>query len=115
MDALGSSWPVFIGLTVMIFGGAAFLTGQALARTWQPQLLLLPYSLLLGCGDRFLVYALFGGELLSVAGYLVDSLVLLAIAALAYQLTRAHKMVSQYPWLYERRGLFGWREKGGGA
>jgi len=29
----------------------------------------------------------------------------------AYRLTQAHKMVAQYPWLYERAGLFAWREK----
>jgi len=35
----------------------------------------------------------------------------LAIASLAYRLTQARKMVSQYPWLYDRAGLFGWRTK----
>ena len=29
----------------------------------------------------------------------------------AYQVTRARWMVTQYPWLYERAGLFSWREK----
>jgi hypothetical protein len=34
-----------------------------------------------------------------------------AILLAAYYLTRARKMVQQYPWLYERRGPFGWRER----
>ena len=44
-------------------------------------------------------------------GWLVDFLVLLALASLAYRVTLAHKMVTQYPWLYERAGLFSWRPK----
>ena len=29
---------------------------------------------------------------------------------LAWRATRAHQMVRQYPWLYVRSGLLGWRE-----
>lgn len=112
MDALlGSSLMVFIGLTVVLFGGAAFLTGQALAATWRPGWHALPYCLLLGVGNRFLAFALFEADLLALVGYLVDSTVLLAICAFAYHVTKANRMVLQYPWLYERAGLFGWREK----
>jgi len=28
----------------------------------------------------------------------------------AYRVIRAHKMVTQYPWLYQRAGLFSWRK-----
>lgn len=108
---LGASLPVFIGLTLVLFGGAAFLMGQAVAATWRPIWQVLLYGALLTIGDRFLVYALFEGELLSVSGYLVHAVVLIGIGLVAYRLTRAHKMVSQYPWLYERAGLFTWRER----
>lgn len=111
MDMLGSSWPVFIGLTVILFGFAAFMTGNAIAETWRPAWQIIPYGFLLGAANRFLVYALFGGDLLSISGYLVDTIVLLAIAALAFRLTRAHKLVCQYPWVYERSGIFSWKEK----
>jgi len=109
--ALGTTLPVFIGLTLVLFGGAAFLTGQALASGWQQAWKAVPYALLLGVGDRFLTYAMFEGELLTLSGYLIHSAVLLAICLLAYRLTKARKMVSQYPWLYERDGLFGWRQR----
>jgi hypothetical protein len=33
---------------------------------------------------------------------------------LAFRLTRVRRMVSQYPWIYERDGLLGWRERSGG-
>jgi hypothetical protein len=108
---LGASWPVFIGITVILFGGAAFLMGQALAETWRPVWQNVAYGAMLACGDRYIIFALFQGELLSISGYLIHSVVLIAISLFAYRITRAHRMVTQYPWLYERTGLFSWREK----
>jgi len=107
----GTSLPVFIGVTIVLLGGAAFMTGQALAQTWRPAWQLLPYGLLLGAGDRFLGFALFRSDPGSLPGFVLDTLVLIAIALFAYRFTRARKMVVQYPWLYERSGLFTWREK----
>jgi hypothetical protein len=110
---LGTSVGVFVGLTVILIGGAAFMTGQALASTWRPSWHAVPYGLMLAAGDRFLVYALFNGPILSVSGYVVAAAVLCAIALVAFRLTQARKMVTQYPWLYERSGLFTWRDKRG--
>lgn len=110
---LGSSLPVFIGLTVVIMGFASFMTGQALANTWKPAWQVVLYALMLAAADRFLVWGLFAGELLSLSGYLIHGATLVAIGLFAYRVTQAHKMVAQYPWIYERRGLFGWREKSG--
>ena len=109
---LASSPAVFGLFTVLLMGGAGFLTGQALAATWRPVSQALGYSLLLGAANRFLVFALFGGPLLSVQGYVLDTGIITAICLLGYRLTRATRMVRQYPWLYERRGLFGWRPRG---
>jgi len=108
---IGTSLTVFVGVTVLLMGFASYMTGQALAGTWRPMWQTVPYALLLGCVDRFLVWGLFHGELFLLSGYLIDSLVILAIAALAYRLMRVHKMVTQYPWLYERSGVFGWRPR----
>ena len=66
---------------------------------------------MLSCGDRYISFALFQTDLLSISAYLVNSVVLIAISLFAYRITRAHRMVTQYPWLYERTGLFTWREK----
>jgi hypothetical protein len=101
----------FLGLTFVFFGFAAFLTGQAAAQSWRPVWQIIPAALLLTAADRFLLYALFGAELVSPGGFLIGAATLSMIAAVAYYLTRARKMVQQYPWLYERRGLFGWRQK----
>jgi hypothetical protein len=111
-DILGNDLGVFIGLTVVLFGGAACLSGQALAQTWRPIWQTVPYTLMLTVGSRFLSFALFDGELLSITGYLIDWVALLLLALLAFRITQARRMVSQYPWLYERAGLFGWRAKG---
>lgn len=111
VDILGTTWPVFIGITCLLLGFASFMTGQAVANTWRPMWQVVPYSLLLGAADRFLTWGLFQGELLLLSGYIIDTVVLLAIAALAYRLTLARKMVAQYPWVYERTSLFTWREK----
>lgn len=107
------SIPVFIGVTLVFMGGCAFMTGNALASTWRPPWQVLPYGLGLGLADRFLGFALFQGQLLSLTGYLLDSAILLAIALAAYRMTQARRMVMQYPWLYDRAGLFGWRSKEG--
>ena len=112
-ELFGMSGSVFIGLTLVFFGLTASLTGQALARTWRPAWQAVPYGLLLGAADRFLAYALFDEELLNGIGYLVNSAIIIAFTLAVYRLTRARKMVTQYPWLYEPAGPFGWREKGG--
>ena len=102
-------WPVFIAITVILFGFVAFATGRALAATWRPAWWTVLYCILLGLVDRFFVWSLFGGALLSPAGYAIDTLVLLVVALIAYRLTQAGKMVRQYPWLYARSGPFSWR------
>jgi len=102
-------WPVFIGVTVILFGFAVAATGRALASTWRPAWWALPYSAMLGLLDRFIHWSLFDGELLAPAAYAVDTIILLAIALIAYRITQVARMVRQYPWLYRRAGLFSWR------
>jgi hypothetical protein len=98
-------------LTIVLFGAAAAMTGQALARNWRPSWQLLPYALLLAAGDRFLLFALFDGALTSPSGYAVAVLILFALATATYRATLAARMVAQYPWLYQRAGPFAWRDR----
>lgn len=112
-SVLGAPLHVFIGLTIILFGGCGFLTGQGAAESWKPETEVYGYTLLLTFGDRFLVYGLFDGSLLSPWGFLVHGAVIGAIAVLSYRIARARRMVSQYPWLYERSGPFTWRERPG--
>ena len=112
-DLIGNSIWVFLVLTVVIAGGVAFMVGQALARTWRPMWQLLGYAALVGAADRFLIFALFDGQLLSLAGYVLDTAVLIALAWIAFRSTRSYMMVTQYPWLYERTGPITWRARPG--
>ncbi len=106
---LGSSLTIFLGMTVMLFGACALMTGRALAMTWRPIWQALPYGLLLGIGCRYLIYALFQGELLSLGGFIASTLILTGLCLLAYRAVQARLMVRQYPWLYAPAGPLGWR------
>ncbi|WP_341898523.1 DUF6867 family protein [Ferrovibrio terrae] len=108
---LGESIWVFLGLTVVLVGGCAFLMGQAIAGTWRSYWQILPYSLILAATNRFLAFALFKEQLLAVVPYLVSVVVVWALASFGFRLTRVDMMVHQYPWLYERSSLLGWRDK----
>ncbi len=116
------SYAAFFIVTVLLGGGAAFLTGRALARGWKSFGRLVFYIMLLALAVRFLHWGLFldatyeswrnmQGSLLSLHYYLVDTAVLLAAAALGYRLQRAKQMATQYGWLYERTGPLSWRKR----
>ena len=105
-----SFW-LFVLVTVLMGGWAAWMTGRAMAGTWQPYLLCVAYLLLLAGAVRFIHYALFGGTLRSLHYYVVDAAVILAIGSVGFRHSRAGQMARQYPWLFERLGPLAWREK----
>lgn len=102
---------VFLLLTVLMGGGAAWRTGQAVADSWGPLWPVLLYTALLAAAVRFLDYALFGGPLRDPVPYAVDALLLLAVALLGHRARRAQHMTDQYSWLFERAGLLSWRAR----
>jgi hypothetical protein len=106
-----SDWPVFIGLTVILFGGAAWLAGNAIAATWRSAWQVALYAVPLAAFDRFLAWGLFGGDGLSLLEFTRDYAVITFIGLLAWRLARVRMMVRQYPWLYLRAGPFSWRER----
>jgi len=111
VDWLGDTLFNVLLFNIVLVGPASFAMGHAMAIVWRPWHRVIFYSGLLSAGLRFLDYALAGGELWSVAGFLLGWLVQLAISAFAYRLTRARQMTRQYPWLYQRKGLLGWEER----
>jgi hypothetical protein len=94
-DALG----VFLLVTVALGGGAAWLTGRAVAQTWRPWWSIGVYMLMLGFAVRFIHFALFGGTLLSVQFYMIDTAVAVVFASLGFRVTRRHQMARQYAFL----------------
>jgi hypothetical protein len=109
-DPFGATWFQFGLLTVVVFGFAAFMMGRALADTWRPGWQIVAYSLLLGVANRLFQNFLAGNDVLNLLAYVIGAAVLLGIAGVAFRATQAHKMVTQYPWLYERAGPFSWRK-----
>lgn len=105
------NWYVFIGLTCVLFGGVSWLTGTAIAATWRPAWQAAAYALLLTAFDRFLHFAVFYGDLLSVPHAVRDFIVILCVGLAAWRFTHVTCMVRQYPWLYRRTGVFSYRER----
>jgi hypothetical protein len=98
-------------VTGVLGGGAAFLAGRAIAQTWRPFWNVLLYIAMLGAAVRFVHFALFDGTLLSPASYTADTMYLILMGSLAWRMTRAAQMATQYYWLYRRTGPFTWRER----
>jgi hypothetical protein len=65
----------------------------------------------LGAAVRFVHFALFQGELLSLRSYMADTAFLILVGGLSWRFTGTTRMVNQYRWLYERTGPFTWRNR----
>ena len=102
---------IFVLVTVILGGGAAFLTGRAIAGTWRPWWQVALYMLVLGAAVRFFHMALFGEPLLSLPHYLASTAVCMVFGFWGYRATRARQMTQQYGWLYQRTGFLAWAPK----
>jgi hypothetical protein len=111
----GLLWEVtfweFFFVTVVLAGGAAYVTGRAVARAWNSSAQLVVYMILLAAACRFIHFALFKGTLLTLHYYIVDLIILLIIAFIGRQVTRAKQMTTQYSFEYQRSGPIGWARK----
>ena len=96
-------------VTLVLGGGCALLAGRAIASTWRSIWVVLVAMIPMGLAVRFVHFALFNETLLLPRTYAVETLILMAIACLSFQRTRARQMVSQYYWLYEASGPLHWR------
>jgi hypothetical protein len=105
-----SAW-LWIGVTVVLGGWTAWMTGRGIALAWKPAWVAALAALPLTVAVRFIHFALFEGSFLSVRYYLVDLVVVLAIALLGHRYTRTSQMARQYRWMVERTGPLSWREK----
>jgi hypothetical protein len=102
---------LFVFVLMSVLGGAAAAaSGRALAATWSPAWLILPSMAVLSAAVRFLHFALFQEELLSLHYYFVTLVIMLAIAWTSYKSMRATQMATQYSWAYQKAGL-NWRAR----
>jgi hypothetical protein len=104
---------LFLLVTVVMGGWLAWMTGRAIAVTWKPVQQLVIYTLVLGLVVRFIHFALFEATLLTLHYYIVDTVILLVFAIAGWRYHRARQMTTQYRWLYERTGPFGWKAREG--
>lgn len=102
---------LFLLVTVIMGGGAAWLSGRAIAATWRPWLHVAGYMLILGGAVRYIHFALFDGTLLSLQFYAVDTVICLFFGFLGFRLTRVAQMTTQYGWINERAGLLRWTRR----
>jgi hypothetical protein len=105
------SFGVFLLVTIILGGGAAALSGRAIAQTWRPWWQVVAYSFILGWAVRFIHFSLFGGTLLSAPYYLVDSAFCMAFGFLGFRAARVSQMVAQYRWINQPDGPLRWRRK----
>ncbi|MBX9741345.1 MAG: hypothetical protein K2X62_14805 [Beijerinckiaceae bacterium] len=131
-DAL---WTTLL-LTVVLGGAAAFATGRAIAQTWRPASRLVTFCLMLAAAIGFLDYALFENPVIpgarivaalaalreapaaaladlagALAGFGLTFAFILAVALMAFRLTRARQISRQYGFAFVRKGLFFWAER----
>jgi len=104
---------LFVLVTVVMGGGAAWLAGRAIASTWRPWWHVAFYMLLLGGAVRFIHFALFEGTLLSPQFYAVDTVICLLFGYLGFRATRVAQMTTQYGWINERAGFLRWARRSG--
>ena len=107
-----SIW-LFLLVTAAMGGWAAWRAGIAVAKTWKPVVILVPYMLLLGLAVRFIHFAMFHGTLLSPRYYIVDTLLISVFAYIGWRQERANQMARQYSFAFEKTSMFGWRRKSG--
>jgi hypothetical protein len=109
--SLEHSIEIYIGLTVILGGAAAYLMGRNFAENWRPAWTLLLATPALALGVRFLHFALFHEPLLTPWGYLADAVTLLVFGLIGFRLARTQAMVTRYYWLYEKTSPFTWRDR----
>lgn len=95
---------VFLLVTVVMGGLAAYATGSAIAATWRPRWQLVVYGFMIAAAVRFIHYALFEEPFIAPRSYVVDLVVLIAAASLGFGLTRRRQMREQYDWLLAGTG-----------
>jgi hypothetical protein len=87
---------VFLIVTVVLGGGAAWMAGRAVATVWSRWWMVVVYCLLIGAGVRFIHFSLFGATLISPHYYAIDTAVALIFGFAGFRVTRVRQMARQY-------------------
>jgi hypothetical protein len=87
---------VFLIVTVVLGGCAAWMAGRAVATAWSRWWMVVLYCLLIGAAVRFIHFSLFGATLLSPHYYAIDTAVALTFGFTGFRVTRTRQMARQY-------------------
>jgi len=90
------SLATFLFVTFVLGGAAAFLSGRAIARIWQPWWMTVPAAFAVGIGVRFIHFALFDAAFAVLRFFAVDTLIVFAFALAGYWVARERQMTRQY-------------------
>ena len=90
----------FVVATILMGGGAGWLSGRAIAITWRPRWMLFPAALGLGVLVRFIHFALFDERLASLSLVGFDAAFAFIFALAGYHMTRSRQMERQYSFLH---------------
>ena len=101
----------FIFLTLALGGWLAFMTGRAIASTWRGYGILIVTLLFIGVVNRFIHFSVVEGSLFSLRYYISDTICLILIGIIGFQVTRTKQMTTQYWWLYEKMSPLTWRKR----
>ncbi len=96
-------------VTLVLGAGCAALAGRAIALTWRSIWVAIAAMIPIGMAVRFVHFALFNEPLLAPRTSIAETVILVLVACLSFQRTRARQMVRQYYWLYEPSGPLSWR------
>src|ERR1700738_2793242 len=102
---------VFLLVSVVMGGGAAWLAGRAIAEAGRPWWHIALYMVPLALAVRFLHYALFDAAFLSLHYYAIDYAVCLAFGLIGFRLMRVRQRGSRYGWINQRAGIWRWRRR----
>lgn len=102
----------FLLVSLFLGGGAAWLTGRAVAKSWGSYWKLVLYCILLAVAVRFCHFALFEDSMFVPVPALVEFVLLFSIASLGFRALRKRQMTQQYGWLYAADGRWAWHPRG---
>jgi hypothetical protein len=96
MPHLSTDMAVIFVITFLAGGGAAWMTGRAVALSWQSLWRAWVWLVPLAAGVRFLHFSLFRADLFEPAPFAFDYFILAAATSFGYALTRYRQMKIQY-------------------
>lgn len=109
-SAMFGEEPVTFVIITILMMLCAYLSGQNMAKNWRKMGKVIFFAIIVVIGHRFLLTTLRNAEFLNIVGLIVSTAIIFSVSILTYLRDKANKMVNQYPWELQKKGLFGWKK-----